>query len=119
MALKNFLKKDKKDEPQKSEAPQEVFGKRSEAFRILKEPHISEKSTKLSEENRYVFKVFPKANKKQIKKAIKDVYKVKVLNVNIVNIPSKKRRLGRIEGKKRGYKKAIVRIKKGQTIELL
>ncbi len=117
MALKNFLKKDKKDDVVKKKAPKVI--KKSEAFKILKEPHISEKSTELAKENKYIFKVFPKANKKQIKKAIENVYNVSVLKVGIVNIPSKKRRLGVIEGKKGGYKKAIVKIKKGQTIELL
>jgi len=91
----------------------------SHAWRILKKPHITEKATNLLEDNQYVFEVFPKANKIEIKKVIEDFYKVDVLNVKIINIPPKKRRLGRISGWQKGYKKAIVKIKEGQKIELL
>ena len=67
----------------------------------------------------YIFKVWPRANKTEIKKAIEDVFGVEVKGVRIVNIPKKKRRLGRIEGFRKGYKKAIVKIKEGQKIEVL
>jgi len=88
-------------------------------FKILIEPHITEKTTDLEKKNQYVFKVFPKANKTEIKKAIEDLYKVEVLDVKIINVPKKRRRLGRISGWKKGYKKAIVKIKEGQKIEVL
>ena len=88
-------------------------------FKILIEPHITEKTTDLEKKNQYVFKVFPKANKTEIKKAIEDLYKVEVLNIKIINVPKKRRRLGRISGWKKGYKKAIVKIKEGQKIEVL
>ena len=88
-------------------------------FKILIEPHITEKTTDLEKKNQYVFKVFPKANKTEIKKAIEDLYKVEVLDVKIINVPKKRRRLGRISGLKKGYKKAIVKIKEGQKIEVL
>jgi len=88
-------------------------------FKILIEPHITEKTTDLEKKNQYVFKVFPKANKTEIKKAIEDLYKVEVLGVKIINVPKKRRRLGRISGWKKGYKKAIVKIKEGQKIEVL
>ncbi len=90
-----------------------------EAYRVLKTPHITEKATDLVEKNQYVFKVWPRANKVEIKKAIRDLYGVDVTNVNIINVPSKKRRLGKISGWRDGYKKAIVRIKEGQKIEVL
>ena len=80
---------------------------------------MTEKATDLTSKNQYIFKVFPGSNKNQVKKAVEDVYGVDVINVNIVNIPKKRRRLGRIEGWRRGYKKAIVRIKEGQKIEVL
>jgi len=124
--LKKVKEKEKKPEmrgkkkegsPRKKPAVREKRG--SEAYRILKEPHISEKSTALAEKSQYVFKVYSSCNKKQIKKAVEDVYGVDVLNVNIAKTPSKKRRLGRIEGFKKGYKKAIVQIKKGQKIEVM
>jgi len=89
------------------------------AYRALKEPHITEKSTYLAGKNQYIFKVWPKTNKIEVKKAIEDVFGVDVLGVKIINVPKKKRRLGRIEGFRKGYKKAIVRLKKGQKIEVL
>ena len=90
-----------------------------EVYRILKIPHITEKATALAGKNQYVFKIWPKANKVEVKKAIEDLFGVDVIGVRIINIPRKKRRLGRIEGFRRGYKKAIVRIKEGQKIEVL
>ena len=89
------------------------------AWRVIKEPHITEKATLLAERNEYVFKVFPKANKPEIKKAIEEIYGVDVEKVRIINVPRKKRRRGRVEGWRKGYKKAIVKIKEGQVIEIL
>jgi len=86
---------------------------------ILKAPHITEKATNLAEKNQYVFKVWGKANKNEIKKAIESLYKVKVMDVKIINVPAKRRRLGRISGWKKGFKKAIVKTKEGQKIEVL
>jgi len=90
------------------------------AWRYIVAPHITEKATLLAEkENQYVFKVAPDANKIEIKKAIEELYGVKVEKVRIVKVPKKKRRRGRIEGWRKGYKKAIVEIKEGQKIEIL
>ena len=94
-----------------------------EAYRVLKSGHITEKATDLTGENQYVFKVALDSNKTEIKKAIVDLYGVEVERVNIVKIPGKRRRLGKSEGwregLKKGYKKAIVKIKEGQKIEVL
>jgi len=86
---------------------------------ILKTPHVTEKSTDLVGKHQYVFKVFPKANKTEIKRAIENLYGVDVIDVKIIKVPPKRRRLGRISGWRKGYKKAIVKIKKGQKIEVL
>ena len=86
---------------------------------VLRESHITEKATDLKKENQYVFKVYRKANKDQIKKAIEELYGVKVTGVRVINIPKKPRRLGKTPGFRRGYKKAIVAIKKGEKIETL
>lgn len=86
---------------------------------ILKKPHITEKATDLAQENQYVFEVYPGANKIEIKKAIEKLYKVNVLDVRIIKVPPKKRRMRRTPGWKKGYKKAIVKIKEGQKIEVL
>ena len=88
-------------------------------YPVLKEPHITEKATQLSQKNQYIFKVYPRANKAEIKKAIEDLFDVNVVGVRIVNIPRKQRRLGRISGFRKGYKKAIIKIRKGQKIEIM
>jgi len=90
-----------------------------EAYRIIGAPRVTEKATDLAKGNQYVFRVFAKANKTEIKKAVEDLYNVDVLNVEIIRVPRKRRRLGRISGWRKGYKKAIIRIKEGQKIEVL
>ena len=90
-----------------------------ESAKVLRGAHVTEKSARLAESNRFVFKVAPKANKIEIAKAIESIYKVKVTGVNIINIPAKNRRRGRGIAVKPGYRKAIVAIKEGQSIEIL
>jgi len=89
------------------------------AYRVLSSVHVTEKATGLEAENKYVFNVSSKANKTEIKKAVQDLYGVNVKNVRIINIPRKQRRLGKQKGWRKGYKKAIVRINKGQRIEIM
>jgi len=88
------------------------------SYSIVKEPHISEKSTLLAEGNKYTFKVDGNANKPEIKRSVEGIYGVNVLGVSIIKIPKKKRRLGKTEGFRKGYRKAVVTIKKGQKIEV-
>ena len=84
----------------------------------VKHPIITEKATVLSEQNKTVFKVHKSANKNIIKKNIEKIFKVKVTKVNIINRKSKlKMRQGK-KSYKTGYKKAIVTLKKGQSIDL-
>tara|TARA_B100001248_G_C27287494_1_gene410809 strand:+ start:77 stop:370 length:294 start_codon:yes stop_codon:yes gene_type:complete len=84
----------------------------------VRNPIITEKATILSEQNKTVFKVHQKANKKIIKKNIEKLFKVNVIKVNIVNQKTKlKMRQGK-KAYKTGYKKAIVTLKKGQSIDL-
>ena len=81
-------------------------------------PIVTEKSTNLSEQNKIIFKVPTKANKKNLKKNIEKIFKVNVTKVNIIN---KKNRIKLTRGKKikvKGYKKAIITLKKGQNIDL-
>jgi len=81
-------------------------------------PIVTEKSTNLSELNKIVFKVPLKANKKNLKTSLEKIFKVSVTKVNIVN---KKNRIKTTRGKKikiKGYKKAIITLKKGQNIDL-
>jgi large subunit ribosomal protein L23 len=82
------------------------------------QPVVTEKSTNLSEQNKIVFKVPSSSNKKILKKNIEKIFKVNVTKVNIVN---KKNREKISRGKKikiKGYKKAIITLKKGQSIDL-
>jgi len=122
-----FKKKEKKAEqikPEKKAAKEEgpkikKAIKIGEGYRILKTPHVAEKASDLAEKNQYTFRVFPRANKTDVKKAIEDAYGVDVVSVRIINVSAKKRRLGKTKGIKPGYKKAIAKIKEGQKIEVL
>jgi large subunit ribosomal protein L23 len=89
------------------------------SYEAIKQPHISEKATYLADSNKYTFEVSPNYNKHEIKSAVEGVYGVKVLSVNIIKIPAKKRRLGKTQGFRKAFKKAIVTIKEGQKIEIL
>lgn len=89
------------------------------AYRVLASPHVTEKATTLEKDNKYIFKVFPRANKTEIKKGINELYGVDVIDIKIINIHRKKRKVGRRIGWKKGYKKAIIRLKKGQKIEII
>ncbi|MCX6721928.1 MAG: 50S ribosomal protein L23 [Candidatus Staskawiczbacteria bacterium] len=89
------------------------------SYEAIKQPHISEKATYLSEKDQYVFEVSPNYNKNEVKNAVEGIYGVNVLSVNMIKIPAKKRRLGRTEGFRKAYKKAVVKIKEGQKIEIL
>jgi len=109
----------KKAEPKKNFKGTVVKKEFSEAYRILQQPLVTEKSVNLSSsQNQYVFAVKPEANKNEIKKVIQDLYGVKVLRVNIINVPGKKRRVGGHEGYKSGFKKAIVFLAEGEKIEV-
>ena len=84
----------------------------------IRQPIITEKATILSEQNKTVFKVHNGANKKIIKKNIEKIFKVNVVKVNIINTKTKKKiKQGKLSTKS-GYKKAIVTLKKGQSIDL-
>ena len=84
----------------------------------IRNPIITEKATILSEQNKTVFKVHNGANKKSIKKNIEKLFKVNVIKINIVNTKMKKKfKQGKLSTKS-GFKKAIITLKKGQSIDL-
>ena len=85
---------------------------------ILKAPVVTEKSQTLKEKGKYVFKVDPKANKTEIKKAIEKIFNVNVEKIATLNEKPKKRRVGRYTGLTNRSKRAIVTLKDGQTIDL-
>ena len=84
----------------------------------IRQPIITEKATILSEQNKTVFKVHSGANKTSIKKNIEKLFKVNVIKVNIINTKTKKKIKQGKKSTKSGYKKAIITLKKGQSIDL-
>ena len=88
-------------------------------LQLIQAPVISEKSTLAADAaNQYVFKVRKDANKKAIKAAVEKLFEVEVEGVKTLNIKGKTKRFGRLTGKRSDWKKAYVRVKAGQEIEL-
>ena len=86
---------------------------------VLISPILSEKSVIMKDsQNRYTFRVNPKSNKTEIKKAIETVFKVKVTAVRTANLPGKLHKVGRYEGYRSDWKKAMVTVKAGQKIDM-
>ena len=81
-------------------------------------PVVTEKSTSLSEQNKIIFKVPSKSNKKNLKKNIEKIFKITVVKINIINKKSRKKITRGKKVKIAGYKKAIITLKKGQSIDL-
>ncbi len=84
---------------------------------ILIRPMITEHTTELMAEGKYVFIVDKRANKIQIAQAVSEIFDVKIEKVNTINVKGKVKRRGRIVGKRNDYKKAIVKLAEGETIE--
>lgn len=85
---------------------------------IIKYPILTEKTIRLLENNQYSFAAYKTATKPMLKKAIEQLFSVKVLSINTLIEPIKKRKVGRITGKKTRTKKVIVRLKDGDSITL-
>ncbi|HAI21274.1 MAG TPA: 50S ribosomal protein L23 [Clostridiales bacterium UBA8153] len=89
-----------------------------EARDIIIRPLVTEKGHAGQAEGRYTFVVDARANKVQIKAAVEEIFKVEVVSVNTMRVLGKIRRVGRYQGRKPSWKKAVVGLKAGQTIEL-
>ena len=89
-----------------------------DAYRVLRKPLVTEKSTSLLQDNKYTFEVDLKANKTEIKQAVESLFKVKVEKVNTMHVNGKLKRVRRIQGRTPDWKKAIVTLKKGDKIEI-
>lgn len=87
-------------------------------YSVLLRPLVTEKSTTLAGKNKYVFEVDLRANKAQVKKSVELVFEVSVLSVNTMVVKGKKRRYGRSLTKRPDWKKAIVTLKPGDSIEI-
>ena len=88
-----------------------------DVYSIIKSPLQTEKGAALKSYNKYLFHVDKKTNKIEIKKAVETIYKVKVKSVNTISVRGKKKRVRHIEGKTPDWKKAVVTLEEGQTIE--
>jgi large subunit ribosomal protein L23 len=86
-------------------------------YEVVRRPLITEKATLLKERNKYAFEVAPEAAKHQIKEAVEVAFKVKVIKVNVVNVPGKMKRMGRRQAMTPSWKKAVVTLEPGQKIE--
>ena len=87
---------------------------------ILIEPHVSEKTTLLNQENGQIaFKVRSDSNKKQIKKAVEKMFNVKVSSVKTVSVKGKKKRMGMRSGKTNDWKKAYIKLAEGQKLDFM
>lgn len=86
-------------------------------FKLLQGPHISEKSSRCAESsNQYVFKVETSATKPEIKRAVEQMFNVQVAAVTTLNVKPKEKRFGQTIGQHKGWKKAYVKLKEGQSI---
>ena len=112
-----YAQTDTKDKAPKVKADKEkkVHGS---AYRVLVKPLITEKAANVGAQNKYVFEVDTKANKIEIAKAILETYGIKPIDVNIIRTKGKKVRYGRMFGQRKNWKKAIVSLPKGQTINI-
>ncbi len=85
---------------------------------VLLAPVVSEKSYSLIEDDKYSFRVHPRAHKTQIRQAVEELFDVTVVGVNVVNVRSKPKRRGFSKGTKPGWKKAIVQVQAGDRIDI-
>ncbi len=99
----------------KKESEKKVSGY---AYKVLVKPMVTEKAANLNSVNQYVFMVSNDANKISVAKAVSEVYGVSPIGVNIMKVKGKKVNRGRITGKRKDFKKAIVTLKKGESISV-
>jgi large subunit ribosomal protein L23 len=85
---------------------------------VLLAPVVTEKSYELIEDRKYSFRVHPDAHKTQVRQAVEELFNVHVEGVNIVKVQPKPKRRGMRLGRKPGWKKAIVQIRRGESIEI-
>jgi large subunit ribosomal protein L23 len=89
-----------------------------EPTQILIAPVVSEKSYHMINERKYCFRIHPDAHKTQVRQAVEAQFEVKVESVNIVSMPSKPKKRGASRGRRPGWKKAIVKLREGHSIEI-
>jgi len=95
-----------------------VKNKFDNAYKVLVKPLVTEKATNLGSESKYVFVVQNNANKIEISKAVNSIYGINPISINIIKIKGKKKRHGKIIGRRKDWKKAIVTLPKGKSINV-
>jgi large subunit ribosomal protein L23 len=85
---------------------------------VLLAPVVSEKSYSYIGQNKYTFKIHPDAHKTQVRQAVEELFGVKVIGVNVLKVQAKPKRRGTFRGTRPGWKKAIVQLRAGDTIEI-
>jgi large subunit ribosomal protein L23 len=88
------------------------------ASQVVLAPIVSEKSYAASTRGTYTFRVHPDAHKTQIRQAVEELFEVKVERVNVIKVPAKPKRRGTFRGSRPGWKKAVVQLRAGETIEI-
>jgi len=90
-----------------------------ETYSVIKRPLVTEKTTIAREEERkYYFEIDPRATKIDVRNAVEKIFKVKVADIHTVNMKGKRKRMGRIMGKRKDWKKAVVTLAPGASIEI-
>jgi large subunit ribosomal protein L23 len=110
-------KKKEEQTPQQKEA--KAAPAQKDPSGIILNPYLSEKASMLQQDNQYVFEVFSGATKPMIRNAVSKMYGVNAQKVRIIHVGPAKVRVGRFQGTKPGFKKAIVKLAKGQKIDSL
>ena len=110
--------KDLYDSGAKGKTDKKKDKKYGNAYNILLRPLVTEKVSNLATENKYVFEVSVSANKVEVAKAIEEVYGIKPIKVNIIRVVGKNTRYGRIAGRKKDWKKAVISLPEGKTIKV-
>jgi len=110
------LKSVKPTEEKKASVAKVVPPKDTTAYRVLVHPLVSEKTARLEKSRQYVFAVTRSANKVEIKKAVEKHYRVHVTGVNILNVKGRSVRTGRVEGRRKDWRKVYVTVAPGESI---
>lgn len=91
---------------------------RERLYQVLRAPHVSEKATLGADSNgQHVFRVAPDATKREVRKAVEQLFDVGVARVQVLNVKGKRKRFGRVEGRQSGWRKAVVRLHAGHDID--
>lgn len=117
-SVKKEKDKAKKGKKEKIRGPKPKKGTPGKSYRVVIEPMITEKGANLEMENKYIFRVAATSNKKTIAESIEEVYGVRPLKIWVMNFAGKNRRYGQTTGRTAGFKKAVVAMPKGTTLQV-